>query len=187
MGKRLFNHHCLSHALEMLVPSFISIHFKRLIYIVAFEALPYIPYLQPHTPNNYTSRPTILYLQPHTHLPTIPPAYLSHTVAMAGQSIIKRPSIYTLSELERYPTLNDIYAATLPFSENTMLCKWPVWQNHYRGNARWLFTPPSWVIKSIKRTQERWTVSNSIPLPLSYFSSLSTVVLIKSHGSDLYD
>ena len=81
---------------------------------------------------------------------------------MADPVIKKRPVVLRLAELQKYPTLNDRYAATLPFKYRSFNC--------YESAAPWCrrfkdcsgSTPPLWFsnlrAKCIKRTGERWTV-----------------------------
>lgn len=97
----------------------------------------------------------------HTHLPTLPPAYLSHPVAMADQSLIERRVVLGLGELQNNPTLTDGYAEILPFEDGAAGCECPWEPAHWfvgcRGcTARISFSGMK--AKCIKRTRERWTV-----------------------------
>ena len=75
---------------------------------------------------------------------------------MADPVIKKRPVILRLAELKRYPTLDDRYAATLPFKAGPANCGC-FWDLEICQS--WCDSPPSVVEKCIRRTGERWAVS----------------------------
>lgn len=106
---------------------------------------------------------------------------------MAGQSITKRPVVFTWAELQKYPTLEARYAETVPFRDRPVhpcddWCYPPI---HRKCNCqcndcnRFMEN----LAKCIKRTGERWAVSIFSEL---YLWPPSSHVLVMSHGSILY-
>ena len=76
---------------------------------------------------------------------------------MADPVVKKRPVILRLAELQNYPTLEDRYAATLPFKGGAANCGC-LWDSSEFMNCCGI-TPSSVRAKCIKRTAERWAVS----------------------------
>ena len=105
------------------------------------------------SPPSHTSAGYHTYLRIYTPLVS-----LSQTVTMTDRSLVKkpRPVVFTLAELEGYPTLEDRYAITLPFRASS---------GHYCSNWYMVDCTDCEVrysevkAKCIKRTGERWAVS----------------------------
>lgn len=124
------------------------------------------------------------------------PICLTHAGIMTDRSVMKRPVVLTLGDLERYPTLNDRYATTLPFNDSAAPCecnylsmKWfPVCQKckpsvpFFRNKAM-----------CIKRTEERWEVSSPFrattldPLSLDFCHTTIVCTPNKASLTEIYD
>lgn len=78
---------------------------------------------------------------------------------------MKRPVVLTLAELQKYPTLNHRFAATLPFNDSAVPCECPAPYDESttaRGECQGCEPSISFFsnkAKCIKRTEERWAVS----------------------------
>ena len=86
---------------------------------------------------------------------------MSNSISMAEPVDKKRPVVLRLAELQKYPTLDDRYAATLPFKWKRFGCSCSNWAPKFKDCCG--STPPLWFsslrAKCIKRTRERWAVS----------------------------
>lgn len=81
---------------------------------------------------------------------------------MTDRSLVKkpRPVVFSLAELERYPTLQDRYAITLPFDDLYNRCRCP--KSSYHPVCKLCERGVGYSVleaNCIKRTGERWAVS----------------------------
>lgn len=107
----------------------------------------YAPNLQPYTSAQVNLPPTypgILHTFNCTHMPTLTAEYLTHLVTMASQSIVKQPVALSLADLEKYPTLTDRYAATLPFRYKAIDCECFGKPDYWEYESCWDLNPPTW-------------------------------------------
>ena len=102
---------------------------------------------------------------------------LSQTVTMTERSLVKkpRPVVFSLAELERYPTLEDRYAITLPFRASTGRC-YCDWYTDDCADCELRYSEIK--AKCIKRTGERWAVSK----PRLFALQQPGPSIVKSHG-----
>ena len=105
---------------------------------------------------------------------------LSQTVTMTDRSLVKkpRPVVFSLAELERYPTLEDRYAITLPFRDPAGHC-YCNWYKYDCADCELRYSEIK--AKCIKRTGERWAVSTPSE-PRLFALQQPGPSIVNSHG-----
>lgn len=117
------------------------------------------------------------------------PFYFLPLLNMAGQSIVKRPVVFTWAYLQKYPTLEARYAETLPFCDRQLhpcddsgdVWYCPFTYSNCECKCDSCVQRMKRLARCIKRTGERWAVSILSEL---YLWAPNSHVLVMFHYSN---